>query len=373
MEKEILFVGLDVDSKAIHGYLISGNGEAQKAFVCKPSSGALLKKLNELNPAGEFLLKVCYEASRFGYALYRALREKKIFCEVIAPSLIPRMAGRQTKTDRVDAQKLAEFYRKGLLTAIHVPEEKEEIIRDLVRSRDKIVRQRRGLKNQILALCAKNNLNFREDLEKPGANYWTLTHTRWLDRKIGAVSDPILQLNLKLLILNLSQLEEIISRYEAEIERISQDKSYQKKVEALRCFRGIDTQGAMAMITELGDIQRFNHPKKLASYAGMDIREYSSGGKERKFSITKMGSSRLRTTVIEACQSVWKTPNVGRAVKERRENVDEKIIAIADRCMLRLHKKSTRLLFAGKNKNKIKVACAREMLCFVWEALRAAA
>jgi transposase len=127
------------------------------------------------------------------------------------------------------------------------------------------------------------------------------------------------------------------------------------------------------MITELGDIQRFNHPKKLASYAGMDIREYSSGGKERKFSITKMGSSRLRTTVIEACQSVWKTPNVGRAVKERRENVDEKIIAIADRCMLRLHKKSTRLLFAGKNKNKIKVACAREMLCFVWEALRAAA
>ena len=199
MEKEILFVGLDVDSKAIHGYLISETGVHQNAFVCKPSSGALLKKLAELNRSEEFELKVCYEASRFGYTLYRALQKNQILCDVIAPSLIPRMAGRQTKTDRIDAQKLAEFHRKGMLTAIHVPDEKEEVIRDLVRSRDKIVRQRRGLKNQILALCAKNDLNFREDLEKPGANYWTLTHTRWLDRKIGALSDFILQLNLKLL------------------------------------------------------------------------------------------------------------------------------------------------------------------------------
>lgn len=373
MKKSVLFVGLDVDSKAIHGYFISEDGGTSGEFVCKPAAGLVMKKLKDLGLAEKFSLRICYEAARFGFTLFRSFRAKGIVCEVIAPSLIPRMVGKQTKTDRLDARKLAEFYRRGLLTPIHVPSEEEEIVRDLVRSRDKIVRQRRGVKNQILALCAKNNLNFREDLNKPGANYWTLIHTRWLDQKISEIHDPILKLNFKLLVLNLTQLEEILSRYESEIQRIAEEQKYQSRVEALKCFRGIDTQGAMALITELGDIQRFDHPKKLASYAGMDIREYSSGGKERKSSITKMGNIHIRTTVIEACQSVWKTPNVGRAMKERRVGVDEKIIGVADRCMLRLHKKSTRLLFAGKNKNKIKVACAREMLCFIWEALKIAA
>jgi hypothetical protein len=43
------------------------------------------------------------------------------------------------------------------------------------------------------------------------------------------------------------------------------------------------------------------------------------------------------------------------------------LIAIADRCMRRLNKKGNRLLLAGKHPNKVKVACAREMVGFVWE------
>jgi len=44
------------------------------------------------------------------------------------------------------------------------------------------------------------------------------------------------------------------------------------------------------MITEIGDIKRFSHPRKLVSWIGMDIREYSSGGKYNRFGITKPGN-----------------------------------------------------------------------------------
>jgi transposase len=105
----------------------------------------------------------------------------------------------------------------------------------------------------------------------------------------------------------------------------------------------------------------------------MDLIESSSGGKEKKYRMTKMGNRYLRTMAIEASQSAFFPPTLSKALKQRRQGVDGKYIDIADRCMKRLHKKSTHLLYSGKLKNKIKVACARELLSFVWESLKAAA
>ena len=129
----------------------------------------------------------------------------------------------------------------------------------------------------------------------------------------------------------------------------------------------------MGLILELGDIKRFSHPRKLTSYAGMDLREYSSGGKERKYSMSKMGNRHIRTIVVEACQGVKLKPKLCRSLKKRREGMPVQYTEVADRCMKRLYKKSTHLLLAGKPVNKIKVACARELLGFVWESLNLAA
>ena len=65
-------------------------------------------------------LKVCYEAGPTGYALYWQLTRMGIDCEVVAPSLIPRKPGDRIKTDRRDAEKLAECFRSGMLTAVGI-------------------------------------------------------------------------------------------------------------------------------------------------------------------------------------------------------------------------------------------------------------
>jgi transposase len=126
----------------------------------------------------------------------------------------------------------------------------------------------------------------------------------------------------------------------------------------------------MTINLEIGDISRFDHPSPLTSFSGMDISEYSSGGKERKYHITKMGNRRLRTAVIEAAQFAIRSPRVSQDLRNRRKDAPYKSIETADRCMNRLYKKANRLKYRGKETNKIKVACAREMLGFIWESLK---
>ena len=78
----------------------------------------------------------CYEAGPCGYALQRQLEQGRVYCQVIAPALVPRKPGERIKTDRRDARKLAELHRAGLLTEVRRPTPAEEAVRDLCQAGD---------------------------------------------------------------------------------------------------------------------------------------------------------------------------------------------------------------------------------------------
>lgn len=193
----------------------------------------------------------------------------------------------------------------------------------------------------------------------------------WLDeiKKLTGV----LRSTFDILMFQLKKIDECINDFNQKIQELSKTEKYKKKTDSLNCFRGVDTLTAMTLITEIGDVKRFKHPKRLTSYAGLDVIEYSSGGKENKFGITKMGNKRIRTAAIESCQRVDKGNILSKRLKAHHLNQDIKIVDVADRCMKRLKKKSNRLLESGKHRNKVKAACAREFLSFIWEALHMAA
>jgi len=371
MNKNIIFIGVDVDDKNFHGCGYK-NGSMIGEFKCRPNVGHLVKKLEDLSEEG-FEIRVCYEATYLGYTLCRKLRESGYHCDVIAPSLIPQQPGWQQKTDKIDSRKLAEYYANGQLTIVTVPDEKNERVRDLVRSRSFIMRQLKALKLHILSQCRRSGMSYKEGGEEGQKKHWTKNHREWLNGTYKKQGDANLVTNLNLLLEQEKRLSELIRSYDEQIERISKQEEYQKKVSALCCYRGIDTLSAMTVITEIGDIKRFAHPRKLAGYAGLDLREYSSGGKERRYGITKMGNRHIRTSVIEACQTASRYPQTSRRLKIQHATADKKHVEIADRCMRRLHKKSQKLLIREKTRNKVKVACAREMLCFIWESLKVAA
>ena len=370
MNTRILFVGLEVDDKAFHACLSAQFGDEEFEVSCKPSVSALIKKLEKYREQG-WELKICYEATYLGFSVCRDLRKAGLQCNVVAPALIPETPGPRVKTDKLDSRKLAKYYKANLLTMIHVPEIEDEVIRDLLRSRAFLAEKLKSTKSHIISLCRRMGLNYREVTGQK--NYWTAKHVQWLRSEISKTKSHALQFNLHSLLSHSEQILEQIKTYDGEIGAFSQIPRLQKKVAALICYRGIDKITAMTIATELGDTNRFSHPKRLVSFAGMDISEYSSGGHEKKFRITKMGNPFVRTAVIEASQHAFRKPGISRALRQRRENADPKFVDIADRCMNRLYRKSTRLLFAGKIRNKVKVAAAREMLGFIWESMRTAA
>ena len=72
----------------------------------------------------------------------------------------------------------------------------------------------------------------------------------------------------------------------------------------------------------------------IDTWIGMDIREYSSGGKHRRFGITKHGNRYLRTAFIEANQRGYRTARISKAIKARRAHTAPEFIDIADEYQL---------------------------------------
>lgn len=366
MKKTILYVGIDVDDKAFHGAGYDMDNQRHFEFKCKPTFGALWERVKRFIDTG-YEVRVCYEATYIGYGLCRNLRSIGIHCDIVAPSLIPEQRSKRVKTDRVDSRKLAELYAKEMLTPIAIPDETDEAVRQLIRSRDFVVGQRRNLKLHILSFCRFKEIDYRRQKNTNG-HYWTKQHLTWLNSEI-CKQPEVTKKTFERLLYQMVHMNNEIKALDELIEEYALNERYQKKCQALSAFKGIDTLSAMTLITEIGDIRRFSHPKKLVSYGGMDIIEYSSGGKEKKFGITKMGNRKIRTVLVEACQMVRPGTIVGKILRNRRKNAPNEIVDIAERCQQRLWKKKKTMEENNKHPNKIKIACAREMVGFIWEAL----
>jgi len=371
MKHTIIHVGIDVDDTQYHGSALDKSTGEAIDFKCRPTLKGLLDQLEKLNKYfPERTLTLCYEATYIGFTLQRDLAEKGYSCDVVAPTSIPSPRGKQIKTDRIDAAHLAQFYANGLLTFVSVPELEQEQDRDLMRSRQNLIQQQTELRKHMQALLRRNGLHYKEQTENK--THWTKHHYCWLERTIEASSGS-LKVNLALLLRQLKGLNSILAEYDQHIETLAETPRYEQSVQALTCYKGIKNLFALTMITEIGDIKRFPHPRQLVSWIGMDIREYSSGGKHNRFGITKHGNRYLRTAFVEANQRGYRTARISKDLKARRKNTAPELINIADRCLRRLNKKGNRLLLAGKHPNKVKVACAREMVGFVWESLNKAA
>jgi transposase len=131
-----LFVGLDVHKKTIAVALVDGTAGADVRFygTIANTPDSLRTLCKRLSKNGQEL-HVCYEAGPCGYVVQRQLTRLGHRCDVVAPALIPRKVGDKVKTDRRDAMMLAQTLRAGQLTAVWIPDEAHEAMRDLVRLR----------------------------------------------------------------------------------------------------------------------------------------------------------------------------------------------------------------------------------------------
>ena len=134
MKEKLRFLGLDVHAETIAVAVAETDGEVRSLGTIPNRAESIRKMIKKLGPAEK--LRACYEGGPTGHVVYWQLAELGIQCEVVAPTLVPVKPGDRVKTDRRDAEKLACCYRSGDLTAVWVPDDGSEALRDLVRARE---------------------------------------------------------------------------------------------------------------------------------------------------------------------------------------------------------------------------------------------
>jgi transposase len=362
MEKGTTFVGLDVHKDAISMAMLLPGEIRPVEWQVSNDPAAVRRLVRKLQRSAVGEVRVCYEAGPCGYAVQRTVRELGVWCIVVAPALIPRKPGERVKTDRRDARKLAELLRAGLLTEVHPPTEADEAVRDLCRAREDAHGDLVRARHRVSKLLLRHGWTWNG-----GKKAWGQGHRLWLRSLRFEHKED--QWVLEDYLLALEHIEERLRALDAQVEQTSLDPRYACAVAALRCFRGIDTLTAMCLVAELHDFMRFDSARGLMAYLGLVPSEHSSGGKERRGEITKAGNRHARRLLIEASWHYRHHPST-LSLRKRREGQPARIVAIADRAMLRLHRRFNRMLERGKPRPKVVVAVARELTGFIWAAMR---
>src|SRR6202048_2484276 len=238
---------------------------------------------------------LCYEAGPTGYGLYRLLKSLGHECLVVAPSLVPKKAGDRVKTNRRDAVSLAKLLRAGELTAVWVPDERHEAMRDLSRARQAVKKDLQRKPPQISSLMLRLGRIY------PGKTTWGPAHMKWLMAQ--KLEHREQRITFEELLDGIRQESERVERLEKAIREAVPEWSLAEVVAALQAMRGIDLIAAVVVLAEIGDLSRFQNPRELMGYLGLVPSESSTGDKVKRGGITKAGNGRARRILVEAAWS----------------------------------------------------------------------
>jgi transposase len=303
-------------------------------------------------------LTFCYEAGPTGYGLYRLIKILGQDCIVIAPSMIPVKPGERIKTNRRDAMNLARLLRAGDLTAVWVPDERHQAMRDLARARDTAQRDYKSKRQHVSSFLLQLGRHY------PGKKTWGKAHLNWLaSQKLEHLEQRIV---LEEQLLAVRQAKERIERLEQAMRERVPDWSLAPIVEALQAMRGIDLITAVSFLAEIGDLSRFESPRQLMAFLGLTPSERSTGDNVKRGAITKAGNARARRLLVE---SAWSYRFPARVSKEKLTKVEAAprvVREIAWKAQTRLCGRFRTLTKKGKRSTIVATAIARELSAFIW-------
>ena len=287
-----LYIGIDVHKASYHVALYL-NGVHAIDFITPANNTKLCASLKKLKPA---IKNIVYEAGPTGYSLARQLQLKSFPVQVIAPSKTPQYAARDSKTDRLDGRKLAEFAAKQLLRPIAIPTRRQEADRQLPRLRIQFVKKLKQTKLQIKSFLLQHGISEPQNLR-----YWSQLAIEELNKL--QLLDP-LRYTLDLLVTEYKFLNEKIKDIDRKLEEIFAQIPYAKKIQILQTHPGVGRVTSMMFAAEVFNPKRFNNKEELAKYVGLAPTIIQSGQSLRDGPISKTGRPQLRSTLIQAAW-VW--------------------------------------------------------------------
>lgn len=277
------YVGLDVHKQTCHATVMNSRGKVVKQGKFLNEREGFEGFFDGINDA-----EVAMEASYCWQPAYAQLERMGYKVKLAHPLKTRIIADAKIKTDASDSEALAHLLRTDLLPLSHVPSKEARELRELVRLRTYLVRERTRFKNKIHAELVKRGI-------KIAGNPFTRRG------RVQLAGLGIESVNSCLAVMD--PLNERIRKVSSELERRAGESEDAK---LLMTIPGVGHFSALLILAEIDDISRFGDAEKLCSYAGLVPSLHQSGNTAYRGHITKQGSGLLRWVLQE---SVWKHVN----------------------------------------------------------------
>jgi len=251
--------------------------------------------------------EVAIEATCNTHAIARLLERHVGRVVVSNPMKTRAIAEAKVKTDKVDAQVLAELLAADYLPSVWIADDETHALRRQVARRAHIVRQRTRLKNRVQSILHRNLIPRcpAADLFGHKGRSWLAGQELPLDERQAAEA----------LLRQLDFHGEELKLIDAELARVALRR---EEVKRLMTIPGVDATVALSIVAAVGDFGRFRSPEKLVSYLGLNPRVRQSGGQPASHGrITKQGRAHARGMLVEAAWAAAKTPGPLCAFYER--------------------------------------------------------
>lgn len=328
---ESIYVGIDFHLKSWKVSIFSKEFEL-KTFTQPPDPMRLMNYLRKNYPDASY--QCVYEAGFSGFSAQRELSKLGADCIIIHPADVPTTdKEKKSKSDRIDSRKLGRGLKNGDFTALYIPEEQVEQDRALLRTRDRMVRNKTRVKNRIKFFLMYFGQSVPEEFS---GKVWSKSFIKWL-RQV-----PLENTASDAFAVYLSELDHLL-KLEGELNRkikgLAKTKRYAPNVKLLMSIPSIGLISAMILLTEIGDINRFKTFKSLCCYFGLVPNMKSSGETHKVGRMTKRGNSYLKFILIEcAWTAVRKDPALLMAYKAAiiKTEPNKAIIKIARKLLNRI-------------------------------------
>jgi transposase len=291
----MLYVGLDLSRKRLDFCLLDREGVRLETGAAPPDADGLGHLVARV-ARHERPVVAAIESMNGARFVHDRLEQSGWTVEIADAARVKGLAPLACKTDRIDAWVLAELCRRDLVPAIWLPSPGVRAERERARFRLYLVRHRVSLKNRIhQTLVAFGKPCPLSDLF--GRQGRTLLARLDLPEPWAGTVEASLRL--------LDELEREIAAIERELGERGATHPY---VPLLTTIPGVASVLGYTIAAEIGEINRFASPAKLAGYTGLCPRVYQSGESDRRGPLSKAGPKYLRWALLEATTHACRHP-----------------------------------------------------------------
>jgi transposase len=292
----MLHAGLDLSRRKVDVCLLSEQGEHLDQLAVSPDGDALRCLAGRIEETHREPVCAVIESMTGARFVHDTLEQAGWAVEIADAQKVKGLAPLACKTDKIDSRVLATLSQRDLVPAIWLPDPRVREERELARFRLHLVKHKSALKNRVHSTL----INFGKPC--PVTDLFGAEGRRLLARL--RVPEPWRG--------NITASVELIDDLEAQIaeinRRLKQGHADHRYIPLLLSAPGIGWVLAFTIAAEIGEIERFPSPEKLAGYTGLCPRVNQSGDKDRRGPLTKHGPTYLRWALLEATMHALKHP-----------------------------------------------------------------